>query len=326
MDWGADFSGWASSAWTSFINVDWTAFLQNRWARAIGMFGIVWATIWVIALVYSGYARDSVIGPVGIRTHTNRRLSGNKIVIDQTVFPFQMDGVEARCTFIYAYDDQDSKTRKIPVSDRDTLQLHIRVSQLPKDDSTRFGFETDGEVGELDQELVVFPSFDPPAQPPETIGPTPKTVQEYVATHGLVDKWTEDDEAPIVSIGASQLDYIVAKRSEHIAAKAERLNKSRNGNFLEKTQATRLSKERANVFGSYYIKMQFSKNPWFVLFKHPNRDLKMTAWLTVLTSFFSVAMDLWPVEHSSRTRSTPTIEHSPRGAVASQTTPSAPLH
>jgi hypothetical protein len=46
--------------------------------------------------------------------------------------------------------------------------------------------------------------------------------------------------------------------------------------------------------------MQFSKNPWFVLFRHPNRDLKMTAWLTILTSFFAIAMDLWPVDPPER--------------------------
>lgn len=309
---------WLSDCTTALLHVDVLALLQNKWARAIGMAAFVWGTIWVIALVYSGYARDSIIGPVGIRPHTNKRLSGSKIVFDQSVFPFQMDGVEARCTFLFAYDDQDSKTRKIPVSDRDTLQIHIRVSALPKDDNTRYGFESDGEIGDLDQELVVFPSFDPPEQPPLELAPTPKTVREYVDNHALDPKWTEDDEAPIISIGASQLDYIASCRSDHIVERAQRLRKALDGNFLDRAQAPRLSKERANVYGSYYVRMQFSKNPWFVLFKHPNRDLKMTAWLTVLTSFFSVAMDLWPVEIQQRANSPRApIERVTRGAVTS---------
>jgi hypothetical protein len=62
---------------------------------------------------------------------------------------------------------------------------------------------------------------------------------------------------------------------------------------MRRASATR---DRANAFGSYYLKMQFSKRPDFVLFKHPNKELKMTAWLTVLTSVFSLAMDLWPVD------------------------------
>jgi len=32
----------------------------------------------------------------------------------------------------------------------------------------------------------------------------------------------------------------------------------------------------------------------FVLTRHPDRDLKMTAWLTILTSMFALIMDWWP--------------------------------
>jgi len=31
-----------------------------------------------------------------------------------------------------------------------------------------------------------------------------------------------------------------------------------------------------------------------VLTRHPDRDLKMTAWLTILTSMFALIMDWWP--------------------------------
>lgn len=39
---------------------------------------------------------------------------------------------------------------------------------------------------------------------------------------------------------------------------------------------------------SYLIRIHFSANPWFLLFLHPDRDVKATGWLTLLTSLFAV--------------------------------------
>ena len=53
---------------------------------------------------------------------------------------------------------------------------------------------------------------------------------------------------------------------------------------------------RPGAVGNYYLKFQFSNDPGFVLTKHPDRDVRMTAWLTVLTSLFALAMELFPLE------------------------------
>jgi hypothetical protein len=52
---------------------------------------------------------------------------------------------------------------------------------------------------------------------------------------------------------------------------------------------------RPGAVGNYYIRFQFSNDPLFVLRKHPDRDVRMTAWLTVLTSLFALALELFPL-------------------------------
>lgn len=282
----------------------------NKWARAAGMVALVLLTIWVIALVYNGYAQDSVISPVGLKAHTNRRLGEGTIVFDQARYPFAMDGVEATCRVYYQYEDRDGRTRRFPVTERTSLKLHIRVSAMTADANTHFGFENGGAVGELPQGAVWYPPIDV-TTPPETIEPTPATVAEYIEANGLVAKWTEDDDAPIVSIGPTLLELLSEERKSLILQRAKTWIETQTPGIFNNMRRANATKERANAFGSYYLKLQFSKRPDFVLFQHPNKELKMTAWLTVLTSLFSIAMDLWPVEQSNgtnRARSPGSIE------------------
>lgn len=315
--WG-EFGQFIAGCWHALGDPTLADIFANRLARAIGMMGIVLVTIWVIALVYSGYAQDSVLGPIAIRAHTNRRLGEGSVVFDQSKYPFQMDGVEATCQVFYQYEDAAGKTRRISVLGPRELKMHIRVSPIPPDGGTHYGFETKEDIGQLPHTSVTFPTFEAQTAP-SLITPTPSTVREYVEQNGLEALWTEDDEAPVISLGAAQVDLISEARKEHISARAQRWADSQRPGWLSGMGRAQATKERANVFGSYYIKMQFSKRPDFVLFKHPNRELKMTAWLTLLTSFFSLAMDLWPVDlHDRGTRST-----SPQ---TERTAPSNPNH
>lgn len=302
-------AGWTNGAASTIQHLDWNGLaefvLVNKLARAIGLMVLVFVTIWTIALVYSGYARDSDLGPIGLRAHTNKKLGNGTIVFNQTMYPFQMDGVEATVSVFYNYEDREGQSRRVQVLAPQMLKMHIRSSLIPSDERTVYGFETsDADIGSLLQDSVQYPPFELKEQP-ELIPATPRTAREYVEAHGLEQQWTDDDEAPIVSLGPALIDAVCEARKSHIVDQANKWTASqRPGVFISMGRA-RATKERANVFGSYSIKMQFSKRPDFVLFKHPNRELKMTAWLTLLTSLFSLAMDLWPVELSRSRASTP---------------------
>lgn len=308
---------WVSEAIGWLSQFDYAEFgtwlLVNKYARAIGLLILVLVTIWVIALVYSGYARDSDLGPLALRAHTNKKLGNSAIVFNQTMYPFQMDSVEATVSVFYNYEDREGQSHKIEVLAPQTLKMHIRSSPIPPDDKTIYGFESaDADIGALPQESVHYPSFQLKSEP-EVIGATPRSVREYIELHALEPQWTDDDDAPVVSLGPALIDAISEARKTHVVDQANRWVECQKPGMLNSMNRARVARERANVFGSYSIKMQFSKRPDFVLFKHPNRELKMTAWLTLLTSVFSIAMDLWPVELKSRGAGTqPATERSIR--------------
>lgn len=293
-----------SQFWQSILHLPVEAVLANKIARAIGMAILVLVTIWVIALVYNGYAQDSERA-IGLRVHPNKKLGEGDILFDQSIYPIQMDGVEAVGQVFYVYDSADKREkrpRRIPLTKKVHLKLHVRVSPLPKKEGEmHYGCEYEGALSDLDQLSVTYPTPETNEEPSEILA-TPNTVREYIEQYKLVDQWTADDAVPIISLGEDQLQEISEARAAHILERATAWKNSRQPGLLNRLTTSNAVRQRANMFGSYYIKLQFSKRPDFVLFRHPNKELKMTAWLTVLTSLFSVAMDLWPVESSAAGR------------------------
>lgn len=272
-------------------DLDWGSLLQNQWARAFGLLIIVVITIWAIAKVYSGDLQNTEIGPVAIRPHTSTRAGLSGIVMPKDLrVPFTMDGVNADVAVHYVYDDARGKRRSWKLVKR-SLTLNVQPNKLPKIQQVIFGHE----VPDVPQESVCYPQFNVETEPRE-IGRTAERAQQYVADNNIQEKWTADDSAVLVSVPQSMFEEVEAERRDRITRHAEHWERLRGGNVLARAKARQLARNRPNVIGSYYLKFQFRSNPLFVLLKHPDRELKMTAWLTVLTSMFAVIMDAWPID------------------------------
>lgn len=282
--------------------------VQTEWARAIVLMALVLLTIWIIALVYSGYMPDSEIGPVALRAHVNRRQGQDTIVFDKDYMKIHMDGVEARCRIAYVYDDYRGRRKKIWLTPYASLQLHVRASKLPNR-FTYFGHEIDEQMRSCPQAAVVYPTIDIGPEPPQRIEKTPENIGDYVDKYDLIPKWTDDDDARVVSVGDRLLQDILEGRKEFLIGKIESYKKSieRKG-LVGRLGLAPAARARANIFGSYFVRLEFSRNPFFVLFRHPNAELKMTAWLTVLTSIFALAMDAWPVKNTDSNASAGQIQ------------------
>lgn len=149
------------------------------------------------------------------------------------------------------------------------------------------------EIPDLATEDVCFPSVDLD-QIPDAVPATPARALEYVALHKIVENWREDDDALLISVHADEHEEIRDEREQFIIERANRVARARMGNFISRWLNRGVAQQRPNVVGSYYVKFEFSHDPLFVLTRHPDRDLKMTAWLTVLTSMFALVMDVWP--------------------------------
>lgn len=279
-------------------------FLGNPWARAVGLTLIVYLTVRVIASVYSGDRQNSELGPVGIRTHTAQRLDRKTIVLPRRLMPMNMDGVSATLKIFYAYTDSRGKPCKQLLHTIQHCRLAVSPSNLSRVASTVYGHE----VPDVATNDVCFPSSELDGAPDE-LPATPERARDYAALHNIVESWREDDDALLVSLHAEQHEEVVDLRHQYIVGAAHRVAAAREGNFLHRLLNGGAARRRPNVIGSYYIKFEFSHDPMFVLTRHPDRELKMTAWLTVLTSMFALVMEAWPAR-TSASRAPAQIERS----------------
>lgn len=276
-----DWDGWAEFAQTA---------LANPWMRTLALVVIVYFTIRVIASIYSGDKQGAELGPVAIRPHTSAKFGRDTIRMPHSLMPMAMDGVSACCKIFYVYNDARGRRRKHLVHTIRDANLSVSPVNLPRVQNVIYGQEIPGDVA---TRHVCFP----PVDVQETAGPvpgTPETASDYARLHGILESWTEDDTAVWVSTSADVKDEVGVGKIDFIKSRAAGIGKVERG-FFNRLYFRPRYENRPNVIGSYYLKFEFSHEPLFVLTRHPDRDLKMTAWLTILTSMFALIMDWWPM-------------------------------
>lgn len=308
MDW-ADVTRIASDSWLNAeaiyaqavalcagcwaaVEPHWVAiatFLSNPWARAVGLTIIVYLTIRVIASVYSGDKQNSQLGPIGIRPHSAQRLDRSTIVLPRLLMPMNMDGVHATVKIYYGYLDARGKRCKRLVHTHRDARINVSPTRLNRVASTIYG----QEIPDVATADVCFPAVELEVTP-DAMPATPDRAREYAELHRIIENWSEDDDAVLISLHADEHETIKDNREQFIVGEANKVLAARSGNAIQRWLNREIPKKRPNVVGSYFVKLEFSHNPWFVLTRHPDRELKMTAWLTVLTSAFALIMDAWP--------------------------------
>lgn len=260
-------------------------FVSNPWIRAFGLAVIVLFTIRVISSVYSGDKQNSELGPVAIRQHGMTR---DTIMLPRSLMPMNMDGVAAKLKVLYVFTDSKGKRRKRVIYEN--ARSKIAVSPI----ALRAAAKIDGqEVPDVATSDVCFPPVEHEKAPNE-LPATPDRALDYVAFHKIIENWREDDNAVLISMHPEERDRIKEDRQDWLVEEANKVRRAREGNLIQRLFYKGIASRRPNVVGSYYLKFEFSHDPWFVLTRHPDRDLKMTAWLTVLTSMFALVMDAWP--------------------------------
>ncbi len=296
----------SSPNWTLTWLTELTPWLANPWARAIGLSVIVYFTIRVIASVYAGNMQNSELGPLGLRPHAPKRLGRDSILLPRRLMPMNMEGVHANCRVYYTFVDASGRRRKQLVHSI----AHARISISPVALATVAATVYGQEIPDVATEDVCFPPVDL-EQIPAGVATTPERAQDYAALHKIIENWREDDEAHLISVHPNVHEEIKEAREQFIIDEAGKVRRARQGNVLARWISTGVARKRPNVVGSYYVKFEFSRNPFFVLTRHPDRELKMTAWLTVLTSMFALIMDAWPTEAMRPGASAPNHHASP---------------
>jgi hypothetical protein len=300
--WFAAWAEWFGANWPR----DWSGavgFLESMgaWAltdpivRTLSLATLIYLTLRLIAGVYGGNVQNSLVGPVGLRPHVAKRLKRSDIRIPKSMLAANVDGIHADFEIVFAYADSRGRQRTRTLARIRNGMIHQPAGRLPSVADRKFGHELPPEIRSLLFRDVVLPDPDFSAVPKDVVAITPDMVGEYVDTYKLEENWTPDDDAPLVSISAELLTEVANERVDFIVNKAALHAMKRDGKFAEKLKPKVWSADRPGVFGSYYLRFNMSRDPLFVLTRHPDRDLKMTAWLTVLTSLFAMAMEAWPL-------------------------------
>jgi len=270
-------------------------FLEAPAVRTIGLLLIVYLTIRAIAAIYGGEIQNGKYGPLGLRPHSAQALGEHDVRLPRALMQMGLDGVHATCEIFFAYNDRLGRRVERKLASISEARINVVPSPLPRVQTAIYGHEATDAIRALHSEDVVFPTSELEAQPDKS-DPTEPTVGAYLDKHEIIQKWTDDDSALVISVHQKVLKRIADERELFITNAAEKLREAKEGNWWARRRAAALARKRPNVVGSYYVRFKLSRNPWFILTRHPDRDLKMTAWLTALTSLFAMIMEAWPLQ------------------------------
>jgi hypothetical protein len=250
---------------------------------------VVLCTIWVIAKIYSGDLQNSERGPIAIRRHSASSIPSDTVIVPRALVPLSMDGVQARCTFMYVYDGYRGKRQHAKLL---TRQMRLSVSATPL--RSLADMAKGNEVPDVGTEEVFWPILDIETETPTEGFATADRAQEHAKVCQILERWSGDNSLQLVSLSEPTRNDVRQARQDFIDKRVGDLRASKSS-FWKRLGHGEAAKRRPGAVGNYYIKFQFSNDPAFVLMKHPDRDVRMTAWLTVLTSLFALAMEVFPL-------------------------------
>jgi hypothetical protein len=258
----------------------------NAWAtKLIFLAAFIALMVTVVAWLYSGEIQNTEIGPLALRgydTIEDGQLFGPKTIVTNNI-----DGKKANCSIWVNY------------TTRGGAQVHKRLWE------NRLQF---GQIGRR----YSFASAD-------IIGfwnqPRVDTVRAYLTDAGLPadapGMFADTSEPFDIRTAVKDTDYEVIALSKEDFEKLQRAHaafleepikvysarKTAAGDNQRRLKALHNSKYYKNLpdvaqEARIYVRMRFNIDPWHALTKHPDREVKTTAWLTVLTSVFAVMMQL----------------------------------
>lgn len=280
----------APTTWAEFTELCVTIWYAMPF-RLLCLLLFVLCTIWVIAKIYSGDLQNAERGPVAIRRHSSTSIPSDTIIVPRALVPLSMDGVQTRCTFMYVYDGHRGKRQHAKL-----LTRHMRLSVSANPLRSLADMARGNEVPDAGTEELFWPLLDIETETPTQGYRTEDRAQQHASAARILERWSGDDALQLISLSEALMNDVRQSRQDFIDKRVGDLRASKSRNLLKRIRHSGAATRRPGAVGNYYIKFQFSNDPGFVLMKHPDRDVRMTAWLTVLTSLFALAMELFPLQ------------------------------
>lgn len=175
--------------------------------------------------------------------------------VPDTLVPLPLNDIYSNVLFYFRYRDATGKVRSKLIENYRS-RFYIRKRALPHTWLT--GHEDDHHYTEEENDLL-----------------------------------SEEDTVTTISMAASRVDYLEFGKIEPLMEleqkKYEKLKANPILQRLSGVSNGHLSEPKALGLA---VKFHFPINPHFLLYKHPDTNVRTTAWLTVLTSVFALFMQL----------------------------------
>ena len=236
-----------------------SSFAETDVGKAAMLLGLVLAIVSIVAFIYTGSVSRNLIGPIDI-VPPRGQIAKDVLQIPNALVSANLSGLHAECTFFMTYQDSRGRSCKRRIIAK-PLQITVvgrRLSAPPRNQSPLMIVDAYQHVPNLTFDNVEVIDGENIAVDPE-VGQT------------------------IMSGALKQLKRPIAQ-----------LEGARKIPFYSDLRAGDLAKHRPaqDKEPLIYMQMRFPFDPYFVLFRHPDREVKTTAWLTVLTSIFALFMQL----------------------------------
>lgn len=219
-------------------------------------------TLMILGDIYRGEIQNTLHRVRLVGNPANDATYRNSLQLPKRMVAPTLDGVFTNVIIYYRYRDHRGRVRTRRLT-QDRAKLRVR-STFPA--ATAVGHEADHAYSD-DEKISLakeLPDLEMAGRP----------------------------SSEIVAMARSKVDYINEQWSGRMA-KADsvwsKLSRSKVRRFFARVKEEDLQQpEKIGLV----VKFHFPINPYFLLYKHPESNVRSTAWLTVLTSLFAIFMQL----------------------------------
>lgn len=233
------------------------AFADSEVGKAAMLLVLVLAIVSIVAFIYTGSVSRNLVGPIDI-VPPRGVIAKEVIQMPTALAAVNLSGLHAECTFFMTYQDARGRSCKRRILAR-PLQITVLGKRL--------------------------------SAPPRNQGPL-MIVEAYQHVPNLTFDNVEVIDGENVAVDPDLGQTIMKGALKQLKRPIFQLEGARKIPIYSQMRASHLAKHRPaqDKEPLIYMQMRFPFDPYFVLFRHPDREVKTTAWLTVLTSVFALFM------------------------------------
>lgn len=272
----------AAAVWSSLQAL----LAEYSWvSRLIALTAFILLMVTVVAWLYSGEIQNTEIGPLAIRGSDSvdrGQFFGPKPVVANNI-----DGKRALCTFWIKYTTRGGRQVH-----RRIWEGRLRFGQVGR----RYTFAPGDLIGFWNQPRhdtiqACLMKAGLPADPPSMFAERTEPFD--------IRAWIKDVDYEVASLSKEEFEAIRRSHaaviesaiSEYEGRKVRAAGNERRTRALHESRFYKAMPDLSQD-ARVYMRMRFDIHPWYALTKHPDREVKTTAWLTVLTSVFAMLMQI----------------------------------